>query len=225
MSINFDLKADSREKLGSAESRRLRKSGNIPAIIYGDGNNLNITVPTKEFEREYYKGDIYTTLITLDIAGKTQKVLVNKIDVDPVRDRPTHITFVAATKEVKAKVKVRFFNREKSPGIKKGGFLHIVTRKIELICPIEEIPTEITFDLSSSKVGDKVRSTDLELPANISFAAKNEFNVGSILGRGSKEEEAPTLNADGTEITPEEGIVTEEGAEEAPEGDKEESKE
>ena len=189
MSINFDLKADPREKLGSAESRRIRKSGNIPAVIYDNGQNIHISISAKDFEKEYFKGNIFTTIINLDINSKKEKVIANKIDVDPVTDRPDHITFVKASDKVKAKVRVRFFNREKSPGIKKGGFLHIVTRKVELWCPVEEVPEEITYDIGKMRVGQKVRSIDLDLPANVTFANKKEFNVASIIGRGSKDEE------------------------------------
>lgn len=222
MSINFDLKANSREKLGSAESRRLRKFGNIPAVIYDKKGNVEISIPTKEFEKEYYKGNIFTTVINLDIAGKTQKVVAHKIDVNPLSDRPAHVTFLKAEDgtKVKANVSVRFFNREKSPGIKRGGFLHIVTRKIQLICPVDSIPQEVTFDIGTMRVGDKIRSVDLDLPENISFANKNEFNIASIIGRGSKEEEETTSATDG-----EAGEGEEAAAEEGGEAPKEEAKE
>jgi large subunit ribosomal protein L25 len=222
MSINFDLKANSREKLGSAESRRVRNAGNIPAVIYDTKGNIQVSVPTKEFEKEYYKGGIFTTIINLDIVGKVQKVIAHKVDLNPVTDRPTHITFFKAEdgSKVKASVKVRFFNREKSPGIKRGGFLHIITRKIELVCPVESIPQEVTFDIGEMKVGDKIRSIDLDLPENISFANKKEFNIASIIGRGSKDEEE---NA----VTGEAGVAVEGEAatEEGGDADKEESKE
>lgn len=211
MSINFDLKADSREKLGSAESRRIRKSGNIPAIVYDNGNNINISVPSREFEREYYKGNISTTLINLDISGKSKKVVINKIEVDPVTDRPSHITFIKAGDKVKVKVKVTFFNREKSPGIKRGGFLHITSRKVELLCPVDAIPEELTVDIGKMKVGQKIKNIDLELPKNTSFVNKKEFNIASIIGRGSKEEgEGAAVNADGSAIVAEEESAEEE---------------
>ncbi len=123
MSIKFDLNANIREKLGSAESRRIRKSGNIPAVIYDKGVNTQISVPTKDFEKEYFKGNIFTTLITLDIKGKKQDVIVNKIDLDPVKDVPSHITFMKAEDNVKAKVKVTFFLIEKNlQELKKADF-------------------------------------------------------------------------------------------------------
>jgi large subunit ribosomal protein L25 len=223
MTISFDLKADLRSKLGSSESRRVRKSGGIPAIIYGGKENTNITVPAKEFEREYLKGDIHTTVFNLDINGKKQKAVLNKLDLNAVTDKPSHVTFVEAEEgsKVKVKVKVRFFNREKSPGIKKGGFLHISTRKVELLCPVNEIPEEITYDVSKMRVGNKVVSTDLELPQNISFAQVGAFNIASIIGRGAKEEEG-VVNADGE--APVEGGVAAEGEEGEEGGGKEESK-
>ncbi len=192
MSISFDLKATVRNKLGSAESRRIRKSGNIPASINNGGDNVEISISSREFEREYLKGNIFTTLINLDIEGKSQKVIVDDLYLNPVTDKPSHISFMKAEEgsKVKALVKVSFFNREKSPGIKRGGFLHITARKIKLLCPIEAIPQEIAIDIGKMKVGQKIVSADIELPQNVSFVNKKEFNVASIIGRGSKEEEA-----------------------------------
>lgn len=206
MSVNFDLKATTRTKLGSAESRRIRKAGNIPSTINNGGNNVELSVPSKEFEKEYLKGDIFTTLINLDIEGKTQKVIVNKIDLNPVTDRIAHVSFVKAdSKKVKAKVKVTFFGREKSPGIRKGGYLHITSRKVELLCPVDEIPQEIRVSISKMRVGHKVRSNDVELPENVSFANKNIFNIASIIGRGAKEEEEEVVEVEGEDGATEDG--------------------
>lgn len=199
MSINFDLKADLRKKLGSAESRRIRKSGNIPAVIYDNGNNVQVSIPSKEFEVEYFKGNIFTTLINLSVNGKNQKVITNKIDLNPVTDRPSHVTFIKADSKVKAKVKVNFLNKDKSPGLKRGGFLHITARKIELLCPVDAIPTEITVDIGKMKVGEKIRSGDISLPEKISFVTKKDFNIASITGRGNKEETAETATTDNAE--------------------------
>jgi large subunit ribosomal protein L25 len=198
MSISFDLQANIREKLGSAESRRIRKSGNIPAVIYDNkGQNQEISVSGKEFEKEYFKGNILATVVNLDINGKKENVIVNKIDLHPVTDRPSHITFVKAGDKVKAKVKIKFSNRDKSPGIKRGGFLNIVNRKVELICPIDQIPAEIEVNISKMIVGDKVKSADITLPENTSFVIKRNFTIASITGRGAKASEESTEAGEG----------------------------
>ncbi len=218
MSIKLDLNANIREKLGSSESRRIRKSGNIPAIIYNKGVNTQISVPSKEFEKEYFKGNIFTTLITLIIKGKKQEVVVNKIDIDPVKDIPSHITFIKAEDIVKARVRVKFFNKEKSPGIKKGGFLNIIKRKVDLLCPANEIPEEIKVNVSKMKVGDNLKSSDLDIPKNTSFTIKDrDFTIASITGRGSKEEEDNNLDGTATAADAAEGseVATEEGKKEA----------
>lgn len=202
----FSLKASSRAILGSSESRRIRKSGMIPAIIYNKGgNNISITVNCKEFEKEYFKGHIFTTLVDLEFDGKNIKVIPYKVDLNPVTDRPTHIDFVKVEKDkpVKAKVKLRFIGNDKSPGLKKGGFLHVVLRKIELLCNLDSIPQFIDINTSLMQVGSKVRAKDLKLPDGVSVAAKNNFIVCSIIGRGSKDDQesvaAVTDSASGTD--------------------------
>jgi large subunit ribosomal protein L25 len=191
MTSNFNLKANLRTKLGSAESRRIRKSGGLPAIIREkNGENVNVVVDSKEFEHEYFKGNILTSKVEIELNGKKISAVSDKIELDPVTDKPVHVDFVPFEKgqEIKVKTKVEFTGRDRSPGIKRGGFLHVVFRKIDIICDPKDIPELIEVDISKLRVGAKIRSTDLILPANAKLANKKLFNVASILGRGSKDD-------------------------------------
>ena len=218
MTSNFNLKAISRQTLGSADSRRARKEGNIPSVIHNkNGENQNILVNSREFEREYFKGNIQTTVVEIELDGKKISVIPHKIEIHPVTDRPIHIDFLPFAKgeKVKVKTKLKFTGRDKSPGIKRGGFLHIALRKIEVICNADQIPETIEIDISKLRVGAKIRSTDLNLPAGVALAEKNVLNIASILGRGAKSDEDKA--ADAAESSTAEG-----GEEETAEGDKKE---
>jgi large subunit ribosomal protein L25 len=192
MTISFDLKASERKSLGSSDSRRIRKAGQIPATINSkDGQAVHITVNAKDLEQEYFKGNIFTTVVNINLDGKNVKTIPHKIDFNPVTDRPTHIDFVRFEKDqkVKSKVKLNFTNKEKSPGLKKGGFLHIVLRKVELLCEANSIPEAIEIDIGSMQVGAKIKSFDLKLPDGVELAKKSNYIIGSIIGRGSKADE------------------------------------
>lgn len=192
MSINFDLKATERKSLGSSDSRRIRKAGQIPATINSkDGKAVHIAINSKELEQEYFKGNIFTTVVNINLDGKNVKAIPHKIDLNPVTDRPAHVDFVRFEKDqkVKAKVKLNFLNKERSPGLKKGGFLHIVLRKVELLCNADAIPESVDIDVGSMQVGSKIRSLDLKLSSGVELAKKSNYLIGSIIGRGSKADE------------------------------------
>jgi len=207
MTTTFNLKANPREKTGSAESRRIRKSGQVPAVIHNkDGKSVHISVVGKELEREYLKGNLFSSIAEIELNGKKIKAIPHGIELNPVTDRLDHVDFVGfeSNSKVKAKVKLAFINRDKSPGIKKGGFLHIVLRKIEVICDPKAIPEAIEIDVGASQVGTKFRGSNLNLPKDVVLTNKSNFIVASLLGRGSKvEEEAaaattPAAGAAGT---------------------------
>lgn len=200
---SFILNAQPREKLGKSEARRIRKSGNIPAIIYSkDGQNTAISVDGREFEKEYFKGIALTSTAKLKIGGKDLEVIAHHIELDPVTDRPTHIDFDLYSKgtTIKAKPRLVFVNTEKSPGLKRGGFLHIVARRVTVLTrDATLIPEKIEIDVGTMQVGGKVRGNDLKLPNGVSLEKKNNFLIASIIGRGLKAEDTAETPAAGAE--------------------------
>jgi len=194
------LKAEKREQLGSSASRKIKRAGRIPAVIYSQKGNVNLSLDGREFEVEYFKGITLTTIIELEIGGKKTKVIAHKVELDPVSDRPVHIDFLNCedSKIIRAKPRLVFTNQDKSPGLKKGGFLHIVLRKVELLCDNEKsIPEKIDIDVGSLQVTQKIRAKDLNLPAGVKLSDKSNFLIASIIGRGKAEEEAAAVPAAG----------------------------
>ncbi len=192
MTSNFNLKANLRTTLGSSDSRRVRKAGQVPAVIYNNnGENLNIAVDGKDFEHQYFKGNILTTIADIELDGKKLQVIARKVDLNPVTDKPEHIDFAQFNKDATVKVKTRlnFINKDRSIGLKRGGFLHVVLRKLEILCNPNSIPESIDIDVAALRVGDKIRSKDLQLPEGVKLVQKNAFTVASIIGRGSKEDD------------------------------------
>lgn len=197
------LKAQKRENIGSAAVKKIKREGFIPAIIYGAKESQNVSVNLKDFETLYLKTLALTTVVELDIDGKKTKAIAHKIDLDPVNDRPIHVDFFNCDddKNIKAKARLNFVGKDKSPGLKRGGFLNTVLRRVELICDnASVIPHEVDVDASKLHLGSKITSEDVALPAGTKFAKKGKFLIASVTGRGkSAEEPAAAAGAEGEE--------------------------
>ena len=197
---SFQLKAEKREKLGSLEARRIKKNGKIPAVIYSKSGNVNVIVDKKEFEQEFLKGDIQARVAEISILGKTVKAIAHKVELDPVSDHPIHVEFFNCeeSKTFSAKLKVNFINQEKAPGLKKGGFLNVVLRKVELICSdVNNVPEKIDVDVGAMHLGQKIKSEHLPIPENTRLAKNGSFLIASIIGRGKSEEDPAAAAAAG----------------------------
>ncbi len=196
--MSITLKAEKREQLGTAASRKIKKAGRIPAIIYSPKGNTNLSLDTKDFETEYFKGGILTTVIDLELDGKKTKVIAHKVELDPVSDRPIHVDFLGCddSKTIRAKPKFIFSNQDKSLGLKRGGVLNIVMRRVEVICDNENsVPSSIEVDIAPLHIGSKVRASDIKLPAGVKIIKKGNFLVASITGRGKSDDDAASAQA------------------------------
>ena len=105
----------------------------------------------------------------LDIDGSKEKALARDVSFDPMSDEPIHIDFMRIIKGSKLilEIPVKFINLDKSPGLKKGGVLNTVRRKIELKCPAENIPNEIVIDLNNTEIGTSIKISSVKLPPNV----------------------------------------------------------
>jgi len=190
--MSIMLKASLRENVGSLAAKKIKKQGLIPAVIYHEKANINVSLDQKEFEQEYFKGIALTSIIELDIAGKKNRVIAHKIELDPVTDRPVHIDFMLCqnNQPLRAKPKVNFTNQDKSLGLKKGGFLHVVKRRVEVTCEGEKsIPQSIEVDVGSLHMGSKIRANNLKLPNGVKLLNTDNFLIASIIGRGKSEDD------------------------------------
>jgi len=192
----YELKAETRERVGKGSSRELRRNGLIPAVIYGDKQApLAIAVSTKEVTLRIHAGGFKTTVATIDVNGEKIRVLPKDYQLDPVRDFTMHVDFlrVSGDTHVVVEVPVHFVNEEKSPGIKAGGVLNVVRHAVELHALADNIPEFITADLAGLKVGDGVHISHVKLPKGTSpVISDRDFTIATIAvpAAGVKEEEA-----------------------------------
>lgn len=199
------LNGSIRKDLGSSNTNRLRKEGYTPAVIYGTNgsDNLYISIAKKDFDKEYLKGNIETKPIELTVDGKKYQVLTYQIDIDPLTDLPRHIDFINIKdkKEVKVYVPVKFIGKEKAPGLKRGGFLNILKRKIQLYVDPMNIPASIDVYVDTMHIGSKIKINDIKLPDNVKVVDKTNFNIVTVTGRGKSTDDNMQQAAATTDAT------------------------
>ena len=161
------LDANIRNTKTKGELNSLRDNGSVPAIIYGgEAQNEKISISKKILKSLIDKENFLSSIITLNLEGKTQNVLPKEIKYDIISDEPIHVDFLRVVTGIKIRIEVpvKFINHEKSPGLKRGGVLNIVRRKVELKCPSEKIPENLVIDLDGVDIGEsfKISSIDLD---------------------------------------------------------------
>ena len=165
-----NLKATKRETITSGQLNKLRESGFIPAILYGGKDpNANISIEKKLVKNILNSESFMSTVLELDVDGKKLKVIPRDVAYNVISDEPIHIDFmrvVSGTKIV-LEIPVKFINNEDCPGLKVGGVLNIVRRKVELKCPADNIPEEIIIDLKGLEIGTSIKISFINLPENV----------------------------------------------------------
>ena len=164
------LKAIKRTSATTGQVNKIRSQGFIPGVLYGGKkNNLNISLKKLHLENIINTETFMSKVYDLDIDGNSEKALARDVTYDPVSDEPIHIDFMRITKgsRLTLEIPVKFINAEKSPGLKKGGVLNIVRRKVELKCPAENIPDEIIVDLDNTEINSSLKISSVKLPENV----------------------------------------------------------
>jgi len=209
-----DLKAIKRENTSSGSNNKLRASGLVPAILYGGKDtNQNISVEKKAIKNIVNSDTFLSKVLELDIDGKKEKVIPRDIAFHVVSEEPIHIDFmrIIAGKKIIIEIPVKFINHPESPGLKRGGVLNIVRRKVELKCPGENIPDDITVDLTGTDIGTSIKISSVNLAENVAPTIDRDFVIATVAAPTvMKEPEKPVADAapEGVEgATPVEGTA------------------
>ena len=221
-----DLKATKRESKTAGELSVLRSKGLIPGILYGGKNpNLKISIEEKLFSKIYNSETFLSTIIDLNIDGQTEKVIPRDIAYHVISDKPIHIDFMRVAKGSKIilQIPVIFKNNKDCPGLKSGGVLNIVRRKVELSCSAENIPENLVVDLANLEIGASIKISSVKLPENASpTITDRDFVVATIAAPTIvKEPEKPAEEVPAEGVEGEAAVIADGGEAPAPgkEGD------
>ena len=200
-----------RERTGSRETRRLRKEGVVPGVLYGTGEPVAIAVAERELRRALTgAGGLHSILdVEIDGAGKTHPSILKDFQVDNVRGGVTHVDLqeVRLDRTITASVTVTLVGGENAPGVREGGVLQQPMRELSIEALPLEIPEHLDLDVSGLSIGEALRVADVAVPDGVKVLDDPEATVASVTAPTRVVEEVPEV---------EEGAEVAEG-EEAPE--------
>ncbi len=195
------IQATIRDTKTKGQVNDLRSKGNVPGVVYGgEQPNEKISIKTKELKSLINKENFLSNVISISLDGKEQKVLTRHIAFDTVTDEPIHFDLMRIVKggKIILEIPVKFINNELSPGLKRGGVLNIVRRKVELRCPAENIPTELVVDLDGLDIGTSIKISSINLPENVTPTIQGrDFVIATVAAPTVVKE--PEKPAEGTE--------------------------
>ena len=206
-----NLEANLRSETSRGKNNILRNQGMVPGILYGgEEKNELISISKKQLKTLLDQENFLSNVLKIKIKDKEINVLPREVAFDVVTDEPIHVDFLrmVAGRKIILEIPVKFINNELSPGLKRGGVLNIVRRKVELKCPTEKIPNELVVDLEGLDIGASIKISAINLPENVTpTITGRDFVIATVA--------APTIVKEPEKPAEE----TAEGAEAGTEGD------
>jgi len=226
--MKFEISASQRKAQGTGASRRLRRSGRVPGIVYGGNQGaVNIELDHKELYRNLTDEKFHASILTLQLDGGAEQVLLRAFNMHPFKAQVQHVDFqrVSKDRKIHMKVPLHFVNAEKSQGVKEqAGVVSHVLNELDITCLPDDLPEFIEVDLISLSVGKSVHARDLVLPKGVESTLHKDENpvvATCILPALIVEEEAAVTEAvPAAADVPTTAQAAPEKAEEAAAGDK-----
>ncbi len=199
MASNIELEASARAGVGKGAARQARREGFVPGVVYGDNKDpesINIKQPV--LLKLLREGKFLSTLIKLKVDGTEQTVICRGVQRDVVKDLPIHADFLRLSERsrITLMIPVEFINEDEAPGMKKGGVLTVVRNEVELKVRANNIPEQLTVDMTGLDVNDVVRISDVTMPEGAAptitdrdFMIANISAPSALMSEGSDEDE------------------------------------
>ena len=210
---NLKLEASERKINTKGDLKKLRLEGYLPGILYGDKEkNLPLSVKKILIKKMLESSNFMSSVIEISISGSKHKVLTKDINFHPLNNEPIHIDFqkIKPGTKVTVNIPVKFINNENCPGLKMGGVLNIVRRKIELRCAAENIPAEIVVDLANKEMNETIHISSVKLPDGAKpVISDRDFTIATIAAPTVVKEPEPAAAAAGDATAGDAGTTAE----------------
>jgi len=176
----FELNAEKRTEQGTGASRRLRRQGKIPAIMYGSNKDpMLLSISHNELAKHLQSESFYSSLLTIKIGDKKQQAVLKDLQRHPFRPKILHLDLmrVSKTKKIEMHVPIHFVNEEQCHGVKlEGGVISHHVVEVEIRCLPKDLPEFIDVDVGQMKIGDILHLSDLKCPKNVELIALQSSN-------------------------------------------------
>ena len=187
------ITATRRSGTGTGAARAIRRSGRLPAIIYGGGEApMPIALDFKETNRLIQAGHFRSALISIELDDETIRAIPRDYQLDVVRDFPIHVDFLrlAEGASLRIDVPVHIAGQEDSPGLKEGGALNIVSHTVSLLVPVDAIPDAVVVDVSAMKIGESIHLSAVPLPQGAKIQGHdNDATLVTLVAAGGEKRE------------------------------------
>jgi len=203
MPSTFQVGADPRHDQGKGASRRLRRAGKVPAILYGgQGGASNLVLDHQQLLTLIDKEQFYSSIIDLKMQSQSQRAIVRDVQMHPARNAVVHVDLqrVIESEPLKIRLPIHFKGAAVSPGVKtQGGLVHHLIQDVEISCLPAHLPQFLELDLSNMNLNDTLYLADLPLPAGVTIPRLKHGNppVVSVHSPRVVEAETETAAAEG----------------------------
>lgn len=173
MNTEYILQAKTRDSVGTATAKKIRRDKGIPAVVYGDIKNSNIVLDANEVAKQVKDSGFYSNVIKLTLGKETIDVILKDLQRDPRKSNITHMDFFAVDKNkaVTVNVPIMFINEEICVGVKiGGGKISHIQSELEVSCLPKDIPENITVDIADLELGHSVHLSEIKMPINVVLA-------------------------------------------------------
>jgi large subunit ribosomal protein L25 len=170
----FEITAEARELKGKGASRRLRRTGYIPAIVYGAGQEpVNIQLEHNDVLKHTEHEAFYSHILSLKLPTGTERVVLKDMQRHPYKALVLHMDFLRVNEKEKLTMRVplHFINEETSLGVKSGGVVSHVITELEVLCLPRDLPEYIEVDVANMNLGDTLHLSDITVPSGVEIAS------------------------------------------------------
>jgi large subunit ribosomal protein L25 len=174
MSVDFNITAESRSDVGKGASRRLRREGKVPGVIYGSSKDpVSLSVVHDDLMHHLEHEAFYSHILTITVDGKAQKAVLKDLQRHPAKPKLMHVDFqrVGDNDVIHIHVPMHFINEESSVGVKAGGLVSHLLTTIEVTCKAKDLPEYLQVDISGMDLGDSLHLSNIELPKGVQITA------------------------------------------------------
>ena len=182
--MKIEINAKERKSKGTGVSRRLRHEGTTPGILYGGVNDaISLEIDTKELFMQFRHEAFHASILTLNLEGKKESVILRDFQMHPVRNNIQHIDFQRINENEKISVKVpfHFINEETAPGVKiEGGLVSHIMTEIDISCLPKDLPQYIEVDLGELAMGESIHLSEVTVPEGVELTSLTDENDPAI---------------------------------------------
>ena len=215
--MKIEINAVLRGAKGTGASRRLRHEGKVPGILYGGKDDAkSIELNAKDLFMQFKHEAFHASILTLNLDGKKESVLLRDYQMHPVRNNIQHIDLqrIDENKKLSVKIPFHFLNEDVAPGVKlEGGVVSHIMVDVDISCLPKDLPTYIEVDMIALSIGDSIRLSDIKVPEGVELTTLSEDNDPTVTSISQ-----PKVVVEETPVAAE-GEEGEEGAEAAEGGD------